>query len=126
MNIDQWEEDRSTGHVFFRKTLPTGEVLETHRSHSGSKTMSPGRFRAILAYQLKVSVAEFWAALRTKRPVSRPSPAPEAAPRSLPAWLALALEQEVGVLAEEIERLSAEEAQAMLDRHRSRPRGEQS
>ena len=59
---DGWREDRTTGHDFFEKTLPDGEILRTHASRSGAKTMSPGRFKAILADQLKLSEAEFWEA----------------------------------------------------------------
>lgn len=48
LRYDQWEEDRATGHDFFEKTVPDGEIVRTHASRSGSKTMSPGRFKAIL------------------------------------------------------------------------------
>jgi hypothetical protein len=51
---DGWTSDRATGHTFFEKTLPDGEILQTHVSHSGSKTMTPGRFKAILADQLRI------------------------------------------------------------------------
>lgn len=81
---DDWEEDRATDHDFFEKSLPDGEILRTHTSRSGSKTMSPGRFKAILSDQLRLSETEFWEVLRTKTPTPRPSPAPEPAPRSLP------------------------------------------
>jgi len=57
---ENWEEDRATGHDFFEKTLPDGEILRTHASRSGSKTMSPGRSKAILSDQLRLSEAEFW------------------------------------------------------------------
>ncbi len=63
---DNWEEDRATGHDFFEKTLPDGEILRTHASRSGSKTMSPGRFKAILSDQARLSEAEFWEVLRTR------------------------------------------------------------
>jgi hypothetical protein len=119
---DDWEEDRATGHDFFEKTLPDGEILRTHASHSGSKTMSPGRFKAILSDQLRLSEAEFWDVLRTRTPAPRPSPAPEPAPASLPLWLALALEREVGLTREQIDGLDADEARRRLDEARSRPR----
>jgi hypothetical protein len=119
---DDWEEDRATGHDFFEKTLPEGDVLRTHASRSGSKTMSPGRFRAILSDQLRLSEAEFWDVLRTRSPPPRPSPAPEPAPRSLPLWLARALEREVGLTREQIAKLDEDEARATLNDARSRPR----
>ena len=45
---DDWEADRATGHDFFEKTLPDGEILRTHASRSGSKTSSPGSFQGDL------------------------------------------------------------------------------
>lgn len=88
LGYDDWEEDRASGHDFYEKVLPDGEILRTHASRSGSKTMSPGRFKAILSDQLGLSEAEFWEVLRTRSPAPRPSPAPEPGPRSLPLWLA--------------------------------------
>ncbi len=63
--LDGWREARRSGHVFFEKVLPDGAVLQTHRSLSKRKTMSPGRFKAILRYQLKVSEEEFWRVLES-------------------------------------------------------------
>lgn len=117
---DDSEEDRATGHDFFEKTLPDGEILRTHASRSGSKTMSPGRFKAILADQLRLSEAEFWEVLRTRSPAERPSRAPEPAPGSLPLWLAQALEGEVGLRGEQIAELDEAVARRQLDAARSR------
>ena len=119
---DHWEEDRATGHDFFEKTLPDGEILRTHASRSGSKTVSPGRFKAILSDQLRLSEAEFWEVLRTRTPAPRPSPAPEPAPRSLPLWLAQAHEREVGLARERIAELDEEGARRLLVEARSRPK----
>ena len=69
--IDDWREVRRTGHVHFEKVLPDGTVLRTHRSFSSRKTMSPGRFVAILRYQLHVSEEQFWRVLETRKPVDR-------------------------------------------------------
>jgi hypothetical protein len=119
---DDWDEDRATGHDFFEKSLTDGEILRTHASRSGSKTMSPGRFKAILSDQLRLSEAEFWEVLRTRTPALRPSPAPEPAPTSLPLWLAQALEREVGLTREQIVELDAIDARQRLDEARSRPK----
>lgn len=119
---DDWEEDRATGHDFFEKTLPDGEILRTHISRAGSKTMSPGRFKAILSDQLRLSEAEFWDVLRTRTPASRPSPAPEPAPLSLPLWLAQALEREVGLTGEQIAELDEISARQRLEEARSGPK----
>jgi hypothetical protein len=119
---DGWDEDRATGHDFFEKSQRDGEILRTHASRSGSKTISPGRFKAILFDQLRLSEAEFWEVLRTKTPAPRPSPAPEPAPTSLPLWLAQALEREVGLTREQIAELDEIEAYQRLDEARSRPK----
>lgn len=122
LRYDDWEEDRTTAHDFFEKTLVDGEILRTHASRSGSKTMSPGRFKAILSDQLQLSEAEFWDVLRTKKPAPRPSPRPEPAPRSLPLWLARSLERELGLIREQIAELDEDEAQRLLIERRSKPR----
>ena len=118
---DDWAEDRATGHDFFEKFLPDGEILRTHASRSGSKTMSPGRFKAVLSDQLRLSEAEFWEVLRTRSPAARPSPAPEPGPRSLPLWLAQALEREVGPTREQIAELDENDARRLLDDARVQP-----
>ena len=119
---DDWDEDRATGHDFFEKSLTDGEILRTHASRSGSKAMSPGRFKAILSDQLRLSEAEFWVVLRTKAPAPRPSPAPGLAPTSLPLWLARALEREVGLTREQIAELDEVDARERLDEARSQPK----
>jgi len=91
LKLDRWAAVRSAGHDFFEKVLPNGEILHTHASRSGGKSMSPGRFKAILSDQLRVSEAEFWETLRTRTPVRRPSPSPELPPASLPLWIVEAL-----------------------------------
>ena len=118
---DDWEEDRATGHDFFEKTLPDGELLRTHASRSGSKTISPGRFKAIMSDQLQLSEAEFWEVLRTKTPAPRPSPAPDRAPASVLLWLALALEREARLTRNQIAGLDEDEARRLLVEARSKP-----
>lgn len=119
--IDGWVELRRTGHVFYEKVLTGGEILQTHRSLAGDKSMSVGRFRQILAVQLRVSVSDFWKALATGDPVARPSPEPEPGAASLPVSLVIALERKLGIVQAEIEGLDRPAAQALLDEHRARP-----
>lgn len=69
--IDGWREVRRTGHVHYEKVLADGAVLRTHRSFSSRKSLSPGRFKAILRHQLRVTEAQFWRALETGSPVER-------------------------------------------------------
>jgi hypothetical protein len=72
--IDGWHEVCRSDHVFYEKVLPDGIVLRTHRSFSSRKTMSPGRFKAILRYQLRVTDGQFWQALDTRSAVDRSAP----------------------------------------------------
>lgn len=123
VRFDGWREDRSTGHDFFEKVLPDGEILRTHVSRSGAKSVSPGRFRAILADQLHVDEPAFWEVLRTRRPAARPSPTPEPPPLGLPLWLARALEREVGLTGDQLAGLDVATARDLLAAARSRPRG---
>lgn len=118
---DDWTEDRSrsTDHDYFEKELDD-DILIMDVSRAGSKTMSPGRFKTILAEQLKIGADQFWEVLRTKKPAARPSPEPEPAPVSLPLWMARELAQR-GVLPQEIEALDEKEAHALLTKLRSRP-----
>ena len=69
--IDGWREVRRTGHVHFEKVLADGTVLRMHRSFASRKTMSPGRFRAVLRHQLRVTEEQFWRVLETRKPVDR-------------------------------------------------------
>lgn len=74
LRIDGWIPVRSTGHLHYEKRMPSGEALRTHASWSGQKTMSAGRFQAILHDQLRIGADEFWEALRTGEPPMRPGP----------------------------------------------------
>jgi len=117
---DGWilDKPRSTDHDHFTKTLPDGEILITRVSRAGSKTMSSGRFKAILADQLRVNEAQFWTVLRTRTAAARPEPSPDPEPRSLPLWLALELERR-GATAADLEHLDQAAAEALLAHLRS-------
>lgn len=108
-------------HVFFEKVLQDGRVLQTHVSHSGRKTMSPGRFSSILRHDLEVSKEAFWNCIQTGRPVDRPVAVGEG-PVEHEAWVIAVLTGELYMSAEEIETLSPEEAQQIVNDHWSRPR----
>ncbi len=117
--IDGWRESRRTDHAFFEKVLADGTVLRTHRSFAGGKTMSPGRFKAILRNQLRVSEDDFWAALEAGEPVARPSERPEEE-ATLPAYLVRVLKDELHMSEAEIAELLPEEAQRLVHEHWSR------
>jgi hypothetical protein len=114
---DRWREVRRSKHVFYEKVLADGTVLRTHRSFAGGKTMSPGRFKAILRNQLRVSEDDFWAALESGEPVDRPSAPPEADGTMLPAYLVRMLKAELHLTEDEIAALSPEEAKRRVDDH---------
>ena len=115
---DGWTEIRTTGHRFFRKTLATGEVLETHSSLAGGGTMSQGRFAAILRVQLRVTREQFWQTLRTGQPVERPAPVEPEQP-TLPLYVVHGLKQ-AGLSEAEIGRLAPEEALRLFHERWSR------
>ncbi len=121
LRIDRWTRDRATGRDFFEKVLPNGEILQTHASRSGDRTISPGRFTSILADALRVSETEFWDVLRTRDPATRPSRSPEPPPASLPLWLVRALERDAGLGLDQITELDEQAARTLLDATRSRP-----
>ena len=120
---DLWRLDRTTGDAHYEKVFAGGTLLRSKRS-LGKDTETVGRdlFQAILRLQLRVSEEDFWRAVRSGEPVSRPSaPLPE--PRAgLPAWLAERLRREVGLSENAIARLSETEARRRLEQHRSSPR----
>ena len=118
--LDGWHESRRTDHVFFEKVLADGTVLRTHRSFAGGKTMSPGRFKAILRAQLQVSEVDFWAALKTGEPVARPSEQLDDE-ALLPAYLVRVLKDELHMSEPEIAELSQEEAQRLVHERWSQP-----
>lgn len=51
---DDWDEDRSTGHDFFEKTLPDGEILRTRASRSLQLSMRPVLWLLGLPMRLQV------------------------------------------------------------------------
>jgi hypothetical protein len=120
---DGWEEDRTTDHVHFRKVLESGEVLETHRSLAGGKSMSQGRFGLILRKQLKVDRRTFWHVLQTGEPADRPTPVEEPPAPEYPGWVVSGLKG-VGWTEERIRELTPDEAEERLHSEWSKARDE--
>jgi len=82
--------------------------------------MSPGRFVAILRYQLQVSQEDFWTTLRTGKPAFRPStPIPDES-AALPAWIVRVLKDDLGKSEADIARMTPEEAHRLVDERWSR------
>ncbi|MHB1576874.1 MAG: cytotoxic translational repressor of toxin-antitoxin stability system [Candidatus Dormibacteria bacterium] len=102
---------RSPDHRYYRLVLDDGTVLETRISHSSKKTMSQGRWRAILRDQLGVSDEDFWKSLRDKRPVERPSGPPlEEEIEQIPLWAAELLTARLGMSLAAIAQLGRDRA----------------
>lgn len=107
-------------HVFYEKVTEDGRLLQTHVSHSGRKTISPGRFAGILRYDLEVSKEEFWGCIRIGRPAQRPVTLDEG-PVEHESWIVAVLAGELHMTADQIEALSRDEAKEILDDYWSRP-----
>ena len=109
-------------HIFYEKILDDGRVLQTHISHSASKTMSPGRFSTILREDLEVSKDEFWTCVRTGEPVDRPVAVDEPEQAEHDAWVVAVLVGELHMPADEIASLTREQAEALVQEHWARER----
>lgn len=120
---DGWEEIRRTGDIRYEKDLGDGEVLRSKRpSGKSDEAIGADLFHEILRVQLRVSARAFWQCVDNGRPAARPSsPLPDPIP-GLPAWLAAALERELGLRAADLAGMSEADARHALDEHRSRPR----
>jgi hypothetical protein len=112
----------SQRHIFFEKLLDSGELLQTHISHSRGARPSAGRFALILREQIKVSRTQFWQAVRSGEPVGRPAPVEALQPAEHEAWVIAVLVGELHMTAEQIEALDTEQARRLVVDHWSRPR----
>ena len=110
--IDGWKLDRSSDHVFWEKVLPTGEVLQTHRSFAENKSLSQDLFSLVLREQLKVDRATFWCVLQTGEPAIRPTNVEKASPE-YEAWVICGLIK-CGLREEEIREMTPSNAKALL------------
>jgi XTP/dITP diphosphohydrolase len=127
LEIDRWTRvapgsrgGSSQRHIFFEKLLDSGELLQTHISHSRSGRPSPGRFALILRNQIKVSRTEFWQALRSGEPVVRPVPV-EGEQIEHDAWVVAVLAGELHMTAQDVARLDPEQARRLVLDHWSQP-----
>jgi hypothetical protein len=105
---------RRQRHIFFEKLLDDGRLLQTHISHDRGATLSPGRFAAVLRDQLEVSKHEFWQAVETGHPVSRPASIDESDALELPGWIVRVLAGDLHMSAADIAELTAEEAEQLV------------
>jgi hypothetical protein len=108
-------------HIFFEKLLDSGELLQTHISHSRRGGPSPGRFGLILREQIKISRAEFWEALSSGESVTRPAPIETDQRIEHEGWVIAVLTSELHMTAEQIAELDVEQAKQLVLNHWSRP-----
>src|SRR5207247_11146134 len=84
----------------------------------GANNIGPRLFHFIPRVELKVSEDEFWQALRSGEPASRPAhPAPPPVSRKPSAGLVFQLRKHLHLTDVEISRLSKDEAVEMLNEH---------
>ncbi|MGH7640445.1 MAG: hypothetical protein ACREOL_05995 [Candidatus Dormibacteria bacterium] len=113
---------RSADHRYYRLTLDDGTALETRVSHSSKKSISAGRWKAVLRDQLQVSDEDFWTALRRKQPVPRPSQPPkESEIEQVPLWAADVLSSRLKLTPAQIAQLGRERAIELAHAEWSKP-----
>lgn len=116
---DRWDQERATKHAIYKKVLADGTALQTEVSPGkGADNIGAGLFHFILRVELKVSEDEFWQAIRSGEPASRPAhPAPPPVSRKPSAGLVFQLRKHLHLTDVEISRLSKDEAVEMLNEH---------
>jgi hypothetical protein len=108
-------------HIFFEKLLNSGELLQTHISHSRHGRPSPGRFSLILREQIKASRTEFWKTLTSGEPVTRPTPLDTHQHVEHEAWVTAILAGQLHMTTEQIANLDVQQAKQLVLKHWSRP-----
>lgn len=123
---DRWDPPRNTKHAVYKKVLADGTALQTEASRGkNSENIGAGLLHFILRVELQVSEDEFWKAIRTGDPASRPAhPAPRPMPPKPSAGLVFQMRQHLRLTEEEISKLSKDEAVEMLNEYFSRPSGD--
>lgn len=120
---DHWAPPRQTKHAVYKKVLADGTALQTEASRGkDSENIGAGLFHFILRVELQVSEDEFWEAIRTGEPASRPAhPALPAAPPKPSAGMVFQLRKYLRLTDAEISKLSKDEAVETLKEYFSRP-----
>jgi len=121
---DKWEPSRQTKHAVYKKVLADGTALQTETSRGkDADNIGAGLFHFILRVELQVSEDEFWEAIRTGEPASRPAhPAPRPLPPKPDAGLVFQLRKHLHLTDQEIGALSKDEAVELINEYYSRPR----
>lgn len=117
--VDGWERQADAAgrtvakHEVWTKTLYDGAVLRTVIS-KGRGTYKPSTTAHILKHQLRVTEAEFWAAVRKSTPPRRPQARPRrTSGETLPLSIVRAL-LAAGYTAEDIKPLTLAQAKRLL------------
>lgn len=130
LGVDGWREipagergGRRQKHIFFEKLLENGRLLQTHISHDRDSRPGPHTFSLILKEQLEVGRAEFWDAIRSGAPVSRPVPTESDDAVELPGWTIPVLQGSLHMSQEDMARLSEDEAIQLVNDYWARASG---
>ena len=120
--IEGWRRVRDargrtgTHHVTYELALPDGRILRTRISHPVDRSgYGVSLWSHILRDQLRVTEAEFWAAVRENKKPDRGAPEPSA--EALPADVVHLLISRVGLPEAEIAAMTKEQAIDRLQRY---------
>ncbi|MEV0898574.1 hypothetical protein [Actinoplanes sp. NPDC049802] len=121
---EKWEtvrdgRGRAVGHrVTYELPLRDGRILRTRISRPVNKDTYGARlWKTILADQLEVTEAEFWACVKDKQPPDRGWEEAEIPAKALPASLVYQLIHEVGLAESEVAAMTLEDAMAAMVGH---------
>lgn len=124
---DGWNEEpglargraRTGDHRHYRKELVDGTILRTKVPHGLRDDIGADLFRHILRDQLRVTAERFWAVVHGTALEEEPTP-PET--EAIPGWLVERLLLTVGLPEADVRLMTADEARAAWEAHRTRPR----
>lgn len=118
VEAEGWHEVESTHHDTYELVLPDGDVLRTRISRPPSKKHTYGRrmWAHILRDQLAVTEAEFWACVDDGELPDRGGGA-SAPDDAIPVDVVRLLIDRVGLPEQQVQRMSADEAIARLNRY---------
>lgn len=126
--IEGWQEIPNTKgkptqhHITYELALDDGSILRTRISRPANTSVyGPGLWSHILDDQLRVTEAEFWQCVKTRKPPARTLSTRGLEMPALPAQLAYQLVHSLRLTNVEIAGLSVEDAVRMLSEYWAQP-----
>ena len=126
--VEGWTEVRNARgrkvgqHITYELELPDGRILRTRISRPPSRQPYGPRLWAHVLDQLQVTEAQFWACVSDRTPPDRGAATREPPQNALPAGLVHQLIHTAGVAEADVAAMTLDEALAVMNEHRSRPR----